>query len=141
RRLTAGVHDQPHPCSVARPPARRSVGERTARPGTHRLMTTVLTGGVFDLLHPGHLRLLERAACLGDRLVVAVQEDDAVCAVAGKQRPVMSTVERVEMVGALRCVDAVTTYRSGTDGQIVREVAPDVLVHGHDWHRQADRSR
>lgn len=104
-------------------------------------MTTVLTGGVFDMLHVGHIHLLERAASLGDRLVVAVQMSEHVNTVAGKNPPILSTDERVEMVGALRCVDEVTVYGSGTDGAIVRLIDPDILVHGDDWQLQADRSQ
>jgi|SRR5690554_3444992 len=103
-------------------------------------MTVVLTGGVFDMLHVGHVRLLERARVLGDCLIVAVQEDEHVATVAGKNRPILSTVERMEMVGALRCVDRVVSYQSGTDGEIVRRIMPDLLVHGDDWEAQADRS-
>jgi rfaE bifunctional protein nucleotidyltransferase chain/domain len=101
---------------------------------------TVLTGGVFDLLHVGHVRLLTRARALGDRLIVAVQHDDAVTAVPGKHPPIQTIDQRCEMVAALRCVDQVVTYMSGTDGAIIHQIRPDILVHGDDWHTQTDRS-
>lgn len=101
----------------------------------------VLTAGVFDMLHYGHVRLLERASVYGDKLIVAVQESESVAAVMGKQAPIQTTEERMEMVGAIWCVDEVISYQSGTDGHIIDLVRPDVYVHGADWMDQADRSR
>ncbi len=104
-------------------------------------MVTVYTGGVFDVLHLGHLRLLARARALGDRLVVGVQADEAVCSIPGKRAPILSTEERVAQMRALPFADEVIVYHVSTNPETVARVRPDVFVHGEDWPRQTDRSR
>ena len=94
----------------------------------------VFTNGVFDLLHPGHVRYLQEARRLGDVLVVAVNSDRSARALAkGDGRPINSADERAEIVSALACVDAAVIFDEDTPHEIVAAVGPDVLVKGADW--------
>ena len=94
----------------------------------------VFTNGVFDLLHPGHTRYLADARALGDLLVVAVNSDRSVRALAkGPDRPVMTERERAEVLAALAAVDAVVIFDEDTPQAIVEAIQPDVLVKGADW--------
>jgi rfaE bifunctional protein nucleotidyltransferase chain/domain len=97
----------------------------------------VFTNGVFDLLHPGHVRYLQEARALGDLLVVGLNADESVRRNKGPGRPVNSQDERAEVLAALACVDAVVVFPEDTPDQIIRVVQPDVLVKGADW--AADR--
>ena len=97
----------------------------------------VFTNGVFDLLHPGHVRYLERARAEGDALVVAVNSDRSVRAIKGPARPVIPEQERAELVAALASVDAVLIFDEDTPDRVIRAIQPDVLVKGADW--AADR--
>jgi len=93
----------------------------------------VLTNGVFDLLHPGHVRYLRAARGEGDALIVAVNSDRSVRAIKGPTRPVTPEAERAEILDALACVDAVVVFDEDTPAEIIRAVQPDVLVKGADW--------
>lgn len=93
----------------------------------------VLTNGCFDLLHPGHLRLLSRAASLGSRLMVAVNDDESVRRLKGPQRPIYPVSERAELLLALRWVDLVTVFGEDTPLMTIRLVRPDVLVKGAEY--------
>jgi rfaE bifunctional protein nucleotidyltransferase chain/domain len=95
--------------------------------------TTVFTNGCFDLLHPGHIRYLTRAAELGDVLVVALNSDDSVRRVKGRDRPVLGELDRAEVLAALECVDFVTVFREKTPLETIEAVRPDILVKGGDW--------
>lgn len=94
----------------------------------------VLTNGVFDLLHPGHVRYLQAARRLGDALVVAINSDRSARALAkGADRPINRDVERAEIVAALASVDATVIFDEDTPLGIVAALQPDVLVKGADW--------
>jgi rfaE bifunctional protein nucleotidyltransferase chain/domain len=93
----------------------------------------VFTNGVFDLLHPGHVRYLEDARALGSALIVAVNSDRSVRANKGPGRPVNTEQERAEVLLGLRCVDAAVIFDEDTPQAIVSRVQPDVLVKGADW--------
>jgi D-beta-D-heptose 7-phosphate kinase/D-beta-D-heptose 1-phosphate adenosyltransferase len=95
--------------------------------------TVVFTNGVFDLLHPGHVRYLEQARALGDCLVVAINSDRSVRANKGPSRPILPEGERAEVLLALRSVDCVVVFDEETPHAIVTVVQPDVLVKGADW--------
>jgi D-beta-D-heptose 7-phosphate kinase/D-beta-D-heptose 1-phosphate adenosyltransferase len=99
--------------------------------------TVVFTNGVFDLLHPGHVRYLQQARALGDALVVGVNADASVRRNKGAGRPLTGERERAEILAALECVDAVVVFAEDTPAEIVEVVQPDVLVKGADW--PADR--
>lgn len=93
----------------------------------------VFTNGCFDLLHPGHVRFLEKARREGDILVVALNSDASVRRIKGEMRPIFSERERCEIMSALGCVDFVTLFEEDTPGRIIEELLPDVLVKGGDW--------
>jgi rfaE bifunctional protein nucleotidyltransferase chain/domain len=97
----------------------------------------VFTNGVFDLLHPGHIRYLQAARAEGDVLVVGVNSDRSVRANKGPSRPVMPEAERAEVLAALACVDAVAIFDEETPAAIITRIQPDVLVKGADWAADA----
>src|SRR5439155_21389413 len=97
----------------------------------------VLTNGCFDLLHPGHVALLEAARAEGDLLVVALNSDRSVREIKGEGRPVVPEVERAETLLALEAVDRVVVYDEPTPRDVVRALLPDVLVKGADWAEDA----
>jgi D-beta-D-heptose 7-phosphate kinase/D-beta-D-heptose 1-phosphate adenosyltransferase len=97
----------------------------------------VFTNGVFDLLHPGHVRYLQAARAHGDVLIVAVNSDRSVRGNKGPDRPLIPEAERAEILGALGCVDAVVVFDDATPAEIVRRIQPDVLVKGADWAADA----
>jgi D-beta-D-heptose 7-phosphate kinase/D-beta-D-heptose 1-phosphate adenosyltransferase len=99
--------------------------------------TVVFTNGVFDLLHPGHVRYLQQARALGDALIVGVNSDRSVRAIKGPSRPITPEAERAELLAALACVDAVAIFDDDTPAEIVRKIQPDVLVKGADWAADA----
>jgi rfaE bifunctional protein nucleotidyltransferase chain/domain len=93
----------------------------------------VFTNGCFDLLHVGHVRYLNAARGLGDRLVVGLNSDESVRRLKGPTRPVTPESERAEILSALACVDAVVLFSEDTPLRIIEAVEPDVLVKGGDW--------
>ena len=94
----------------------------------------VFTNGVFDLLHPGHVRYLQQARDLGDALIVAVNSDRSARALGkAPDRPIHPGHERAEVLLALACVDAVVLFDEETPHAIVSRVQPDLLVKGADW--------
>ena len=99
--------------------------------------TIVFTNGVYDLLHPGHVRYLQAARALGDALIVGVNSDRSVRANKGAGRPVTPEAERAEIVAALAVVDAAIVFDEDTPLQIITRLQPDVLVKGADWAEDA----
>ncbi len=97
----------------------------------------VFTNGCFDLLHPGHVALLEAARGEGDLLVVAINSDASVRALKGPDRPVVPEAERAEALRALEAVDRVVIYGEPTPRETIEALVPDVLVKGADWARDA----
>ncbi|MFG1619149.1 PfkB family carbohydrate kinase [Nonomuraea wenchangensis] len=93
----------------------------------------IATGGCFDLLHAGHVSLLRRARALGDALVVCVNSDDSVRRLKGPQRPVVDVRDRVEVLRALSCVDAVLVFEENTPDRAIALLRPDVWVKGGDY--------
>jgi D-beta-D-heptose 7-phosphate kinase/D-beta-D-heptose 1-phosphate adenosyltransferase len=93
----------------------------------------VLTNGCFDMLHPGHVALLEAARREGDLLVVAINSDASVTRLKGAGRPLLPEAERAEALRALESVDQVVIYDDDTPIEVVRALRPDVLVKGADW--------
>jgi rfaE bifunctional protein nucleotidyltransferase chain/domain len=93
----------------------------------------VFTNGVFDLLHPGHVRYLHAARRQGDALIVGVNADESVSENKGPSRPIVPEAERAELVAALADVDAVVIFEEATPHDIIRRLQPDVLVKGADW--------
>ena len=104
-----------------------------ARDVQGRRGTVVFTNGVFDLLHPGHIRYLQDARALGEALIVAVNSDRSVRANKGPERPINMEQERAELLLALGCVDAVTIFDEETPHAVISHIQPDILVKGADW--------
>ena len=90
----------------------------------------VFTNGCFDLLHIGHVRMLQEAAAMGDRLIVAINSDASVRELKGNDRPLIGQSDRAEMLAALGCVDHVVIFEEATPERLLRELRPDVLVKG-----------
>jgi rfaE bifunctional protein nucleotidyltransferase chain/domain len=99
--------------------------------------TIVFTNGVFDLLHPGHVRYLHQARALGDALVVGVNSDRSVRANKGPGRPITPERERAEILAALACVDTAVSFDEDTPHALIAALQPDVLVKGADWAENA----
>jgi len=99
--------------------------------------TIVFTNGVFDLLHPGHVRYLQQARALGDALIVGVNSDRSVRAIKGPTRPITPEDERAELIEGLACVDAAVVFDEDTPWQLIAALQPDVLVKGADWAADA----
>jgi rfaE bifunctional protein nucleotidyltransferase chain/domain len=99
--------------------------------------TVVFTNGVFDLLHPGHVRYLRDARREGDALLVAINSDRSVRAIKGPARPLNPALERAEVLAALECVDAVVVFDEDNPQEIIGRLQPDVLVKGSDWKADA----
>ncbi len=93
----------------------------------------VLTNGVFDLLHTGHLFYLQQARALGDALLIALNADASVRALKGPTRPVQSEEQRAYALGALACVDAVTIFRDARLTAEIRALRPDVYCKAGDY--------
>ena len=93
----------------------------------------VFTNGCYDVLHPGHVRLLEKARSLGDILILALNTDSSVQRLKGPNRPLLSESERAEVASALEAVDAVTFFDEDTPRELIAAVLPDVLIKGADW--------
>lgn len=95
--------------------------------------TVVFTNGVFDLLHPGHVRYLREARALGDALIVAVNSDRSVRTIKEPDRPINPERERAEVLLALNSVDAAVIFDEETPHAIISAIQPDILVKGADW--------
>ena len=93
----------------------------------------VFTNGCYDILHPGHIRLLERARSLGDLLILALNTDSSVGRMKGPGRPFFNEGMRAELALHLQAVDAVTLFDEDTPRELIAVVLPDVLVKGADW--------
>jgi D-beta-D-heptose 7-phosphate kinase/D-beta-D-heptose 1-phosphate adenosyltransferase len=97
----------------------------------------VFTNGVFDLLHPGHVRYLQQARALGDVLIVGVNSDRSVRSNKGEGRPITPEAERCEILAAFGCIDAVVVFDEDTPQTLIDAIQPDVLVKGADWPEDA----
>jgi D-beta-D-heptose 7-phosphate kinase/D-beta-D-heptose 1-phosphate adenosyltransferase len=114
----------------------RTVAELNAElaPRRHRGETVVFTNGCFDILHPGHVEILEQSKALGSILVVGINSDASVrCLGKGDDRPVRHVADRARMLAALQAVDYVVVFEEPDPGQLITQIVPDVLVKGSDW--------
>jgi D-glycero-beta-D-manno-heptose 1-phosphate adenylyltransferase len=96
-------------------------------------LKVVFTNGCYDILHPGHIRLLESARSLGDILILALNTDASVQRLKGPTRPLIPENERAELAAALEAVDAVTFFDEDTPRELIALVLPDILIKGADW--------
>ncbi|MBI4892267.1 MAG: adenylyltransferase/cytidyltransferase family protein [Acidobacteria bacterium] len=95
--------------------------------------TVVFTNGCYDILHPGHVRTLERCRALGDILVLALNSDSSVARIKGPKRPIVCETGRAALACALEAVDAVTLFDEETPRELIARLLPDILVKGSDW--------
>jgi len=93
----------------------------------------VFTNGCFDILHAGHIRYLESSAMLGDRLIIAVNNDDSVRKLKGDSRPINVLASRLYLLASLSCVDAVFPFSEETPQEVINQLKPDILVKGGDY--------
>ena len=101
--------------------------------------SVVLTNGVFDLLHLGHVRYLQEARALGDVLVVGLNDDESVRQIKGPARPLVPVHERAIVLSALECVDLVVPFSERTAEAIVADLQPQVYVKGGDYNPAAPK--
>ncbi|WP_336646104.1 D-glycero-beta-D-manno-heptose 1-phosphate adenylyltransferase [Microbacterium sp. USHLN186] len=99
--------------------------------------TVVATGGCFDLLHAGHVRTLQAARDLGDCLIVCLNSDASVRRLKGSARPLIGERDRVELLGALSCVDAVVIFEEDSPEEVIARLRPDIWVKGGDYSAAA----
>jgi D-beta-D-heptose 7-phosphate kinase/D-beta-D-heptose 1-phosphate adenosyltransferase len=95
--------------------------------------SVVFTNGCFDLLHPGHIKVLRQAAREGDRLVVGLNSDASVRRLKGPDRPVLPQADRASILAALDCVDLVVVFEEDTPENLIQVLLPSVLVKGGDY--------
>lgn len=111
----------------------RKAAMREVEASRRRGERIVFTNGCFDLLHIGHVRSLEQAGGLGDRLVVAINTDASVRKLKGPPRPLVPARQRAELVAALSSVDWVVLFSAATPLSLITALRPDVLAKGCDW--------
>jgi rfaE bifunctional protein nucleotidyltransferase chain/domain len=114
-----------------------SEGAELARALREKGRRVVFTNGVFDILHPGHVRYLQQARALGDALIIGLNADASVRRNKGPERPINTEQERAEILEALECVDAVVVFAEDTPAEIIKAIQPDILVKGADWAEDA----
>jgi D-beta-D-heptose 7-phosphate kinase/D-beta-D-heptose 1-phosphate adenosyltransferase len=115
----------------------RAAAAAAARRAQRRGERVVFTNGCFDLLHVGHVRSLEQARALGDRLVVALNSDASVRRLKGPDRPLVPARQRAEVIAGLGCVDWVLIFPEDTPLRSILALRPDVLAKGGDWSLDA----
>ena len=109
---------------------------RLLRKSRRQRKRIVFTNGCFDLLHPGHVRLLRFAKRLGDLLIVGINSDRSVRTLKGSRRPIQSEKDRAELLSGLEAVDYVTIFKEKDPERLIRALRPDVLVKGADWKKK-----
>ena len=111
----------------------RRAAVSVVRSAQRRGESVVFTNGCFDLIHVGHVRCLEEARGLGDRLLIGVNADPSVRRLKGPSRPIVPARQRAELLAALECVDWVVLFGQDTPLSLIRAIRPDVLAKGGDW--------
>lgn len=98
-------------------------------------LNVVFTNGCFDILHLGHVDYLEKSRNLGDKLIVAINDDESVRRLKGENRPINDLFFRSRVLAALDFVDAVIPFKEDTPLEVIRQLLPDILVKGSDYER------
>ncbi len=132
---------RPHARSARNKVLSRAAAKAAVARAQRRGEQVVFTNGCFDLLHVGHVRCLEEARGLGDRLLVAVNSDASVSRLKGDGRPVVPVRQRAEVLAALGCVDWVVVFGQSTPRSLIRALRPNVLAKGGDWALDAIAGR
>lgn len=96
--------------------------------------SVVFTNGCFDILHRGHVHTLREARALGDLLIVALNSDRSVKAIKGPQRPILSEIDRIELIGAMEMVDYIVLFDEPDPYKLIAAIKPKVLAKGGDWN-------
>jgi rfaE bifunctional protein nucleotidyltransferase chain/domain len=124
----------PSPDMPANPKLHTPESFREVRRGLPEIYRLVFTNGCFDILHPGHVDLLQRARALGHGLILGLNSDASVRRLGkGPERPLNSEAERAFVLAGLACVDFIVIFDEDTPLELVRAVRPQVLVKGGDW--------
>lgn len=95
--------------------------------------TIVFTNGCFDLIHPGHIKILKKAKESGDILIVAINSDKSVQATKGKTRPLLNQQARVTILSAIQYIDYIAIFDQKTPYALINKLRPEILVKGQDW--------
>jgi rfaE bifunctional protein nucleotidyltransferase chain/domain len=114
-------------------PALKRIVERLKK----QKKSIVFTNGCFDIIHPGHIKVLELAAEQGDILVVGLNSDTSVKKIKGKARPIMDEESRATVLGAMEAVDYIVFFNEETPYDLIKALRPDILVKGQDWSDEA----
>jgi len=96
----------------------------------------VFTNGCFDILHPGHIRLLLQAKNFADILIIGLNSDSSVKNIKGASRPIIKQEERAEILAALEMVDYIVIFHEADPAKLISAILPDVLVKGGDWAKE-----
>jgi rfaE bifunctional protein nucleotidyltransferase chain/domain len=97
--------------------------------------TIVFTNGCFDILHPGHIKILKEAKQKGDILIVGLNRDKSIKTIKGKKRPIMDEKSRAQVLSAVSYVDYIVFFQDETPLKLITQLKPDVLVKGGDWKK------
>jgi D-beta-D-heptose 7-phosphate kinase/D-beta-D-heptose 1-phosphate adenosyltransferase len=114
----------------------RSKLEKTVRTWRKKGETVVFTNGCFDILHAGHVRYLNRARAMGDRLILGLNSDRSVRLIKDPARPLIPEKQRAEVLSSLECVDGIVLFHEADPRKLIEAIRPDVLVKGADWALQ-----
>ena len=93
----------------------------------------VFTNGCFDILHSGHVRYLQTAACFGDILILGLNSDSSVSKIKGSPRPILSQADRAYILSAVEVIDCIVIFDEETPARLIQTIRPDVLVKGGDY--------
>ncbi len=113
---------------ITRPEAKKIVRSLNAEN-----KSVVFTNGCFDILHVGHLELLEKAKSFGDVLIVGMNSDSSVKQIKGQDRPILTEQDRARLLAAIEMVDYVVLFDEETPFELLRQIKPNVLVKGEDY--------
>ncbi|MFA5270937.1 MAG: adenylyltransferase/cytidyltransferase family protein [Candidatus Omnitrophota bacterium] len=95
----------------------------------------VFTNGCFDIIHPGHIKILKEAKDKGEVLVVGLNSDSSIRKIKGPSRPIMNQRARTRVLSAIEYVDFIVLFDDNTPLEIIKKIKPDVLVKGEDWEK------
>ncbi|MCD6539443.1 MAG: D-glycero-beta-D-manno-heptose 1-phosphate adenylyltransferase [Candidatus Omnitrophica bacterium] len=96
----------------------------------------VFTNGCFDLIHPGHIKLLSSAKKQGEVLILGLNSDSSIRKIKGEKRPILKEKERIEILSAITYIDYIVVFKEETPFKLVKIIKPDVLVKGGDWEEK-----
>lgn len=98
--------------------------------------TIVFTNGCFDILHPGHIKILRDAKNKGDILIVGLNSDSSIKRFKGKKRPILDQKARIALLSAISYVDYIVVFNEDTPYKLIKDIRPDCLIKGEDWKKE-----